>query len=572
MGTKMNTTTASHWKAAVAIGALAVMLPASAAGAGAAAVATPSAARPAAIEPGEEVISTVTRFGFAPPTQPPGRGEEAQGPFARLVIQNAMIVDGTGAPLQGPVNIVIENDRIVAIASRGTGSFPLAQVATDAQTRVIDAKGKYVLPGFIDTHVHTGTPTHALGGGSMTDADYVFKLWLAHGVTTVRDVGAINGLKWSLELKRRSAAGELTAPRMQVFVALPEAVATPEIARSWVRAIRQKGADGVKMLGGRPEVISATIDEAHKLGMKTAFHHAQVSVTRTNALDSARMGLDSLEHWYGLPEVMFEDRRVQHYPDDYLYNDEQKRFQQAGRLWMQAAAPGSEKWKSTIAELVRLGLTLSPTFTVYEANRDLMRARKAEWFDEYTMPYMLRAFQPSHTVHGSYFFDWTTADEIAWKANYQRWMTFVRDYRNAGGRVTTGSDSGFIYGVYGFGYIRELEMLQEAGFHPLEVMRAATLSGAELLGIDKQTGTIEVGKKADLVIVDDNPLANFKVLYGTAAPRIDEATGKPGSEGGIRYTIRDGIVYDAKLLLAQVREMVAARKAKEARTEPVAPK
>ena len=85
-------------------------------------------------------------------------------------------------------------------------------------------------------------------------------------------------------------------------------------------------------------------------------------------------------------------------------------------------------------------------------------------------------------------------------------MTFVNEYKNRGGRVTTGSDSGFIFQLYGFAYIRELELLREAGFHPLEIIRSATLNGAEALKLDDQLGTVEIGKLADFVIVEENPL------------------------------------------------------------------
>jgi hypothetical protein len=105
-------------------------------------------------------------------------------------------------------------------------------------------------------------------------------------------------------------------------------------------------------------------------------------------------------------------------------------------------------------------------------------------------------------------------------------MEFLNDYKNAGGRVTTGSDSGFIYKLYGFGYIEELELLQEAGFHPLEVIRAATLHGAEAVHEPKGTriefGTVRPGMLADLVLVEQNPLANFKVLYGTGHFRLND--------------------------------------------------
>jgi len=217
-------------------------------------------------------------------------------------------------------------------------------------------------------------------------------------------------------------------------------------------------------------------------------------------------------------------------------------------------------------ELISLDFTLVPTFTIYEASRDLMRAYRAEWHDEYTLPSLWKFYTPNRKAHGSYWFYWTTEDEVAWKENYRLWMTFVNEYKNRGGRVATGSDSGFIYKLYGFDYIRELELLREAGFHPLEVIRAATLEGAEALGRADSIGTVEPGKLADFVVVEENPLRNLKVLYGTGAIKLDEAN-QPTRVGGVKYTIKDGIVYDARKLLADVRAMVARAKS-QAVTNP----
>ncbi|MGA9239662.1 amidohydrolase family protein, partial [Robiginitalea sp.] len=311
-----------------------------------------------------------------------------------------------------------------------------------------------------------------------------------------------------------------------------------------------------------PEIMSAALDENKKLGLRSACHHAQLDVARWNVLNSARAGLTSMEHWYGLPEALFEDRTVQDYPLDYNYNNEQHRFQEAGKLWQQAAAPYSNHWNKVMEELIALDFTIDPTFNIYEASRDLHRARRAEWHETYTLPSLWRFYAPSKISHGSYWHYWGTEQEVAWKKNYQLWMTFVNEYKNRGGRVTVGSDSGFIYQLYGFAYIREMELLREAGFHPLEIIRAATLNGAEALGFDNEIGTITPGKLADLVVVEANPLENFKALYGTGAIKLTEDN-EVVRVGGVKYTVKDGIIYDAKALLNDVKRQVDAAKKAE---------
>ena len=488
--------------------------------------------------------------------------DEGEGPYQRLILRGGILVDGTGAPARGPVDIVIEGNRIASIHMVGYPKVPIDAAdrpTAKAGDRELDVSGMYILPGFVDMHGHIG------GTEQGTPAEYVFKLWMGHGITTIRDPGSGNGLDWVLQHKQKSAANEITAPRIEAYTFFGQGhegpIRTPEQARGWMRQQARDGADGVKLFGAPPEVLRAALEEARTLGLRTAMHHAQLDVARADALDTARWGLTTMEHWYGLPEALFEDRTVQDYPADYNYYDEQHRFTEAGKLWLQAAAPGSDKWNAVRDELIELDFTLNPTFTIYEASRDLMAARRAEWHDAYTLPSLWEFFQPNRKAHGSYWFDWSTADEIAWKENYRRWMRFVEDYRNHGGRVTAGSDSGYIFKIYGFGYIEELELLQEAGLHPLEVVRAATLSGAEALGLDESIGSIEPGKLADLVVVPANPLANFKVLYGTGAIRVTDDN-KVVRVGGVRWTIKDGIVYDAPALLEDVRRIV--RDAKQA--------
>ena len=505
------------------------------------------------------LIPTVQAFAQVEPASPRSEGE---GPYNRLILRGGIMIDGTGAPPVGPVDIVIENDRITRIQPvgypSGTGENLYNENRPDPGDREINVEGMYILPGFVDMHGHIG------GSSQGTPADYVFKLWMGHGITTVRDPGSGNGADWTIEHKRKSAANEITAPRIHAYAwfgsAREEPIVTPEDARDWVRFIAEKGADGIKFGGAAPELLRAALDEAGKVGLGTAMHHSQTYVSRANVLHSATWGLTTMEHWYGLPEALFDDRTVQDFPLDYNYNNEQHRFGQAGRLWKQAAEPFTPKWNAVMDSLISLDFTIVPTMTIYEASRDLMRSMRAEWHQEYTLPSLWNFYRPSRRAHGSYWFYWTTEDEIEWKNNYKVWMTFLNEYKNRGGRVATGSDSGFIYKLYGFDYIRELELFREAGFHPLEVIWAATLKGAEALGADDEVGSIQLGKKADFVIVEENPLENLKVLYGTGAIKLNDDTGEVGRVGGVKYTIKDGIIYDAKALLEDVREMVRTAK------------
>ena len=339
------------------------------------------------------------------------------------------MIDGTGAPTQGPVDIVVENDRIAQVQVVG---FP--QLAIDPEDRPplnggreLDIAGMYLLPGFINTHLHL----HSRRSGQNVPAEYVLKLWLAHGITSGRTVGGDHGTPWEIDIAKKLAANAITGPRLAIYPAFnaEEAglIATPAEARQRIRDIKRMGGSGVKFFGAPEQIMTAALDEARKQGLNSTMHHAQLAVKHANVLSTSARGLRSMEHWYGLPEALFEDRSVQHYPHDYVYQNEQHRF-------------------------------------------------------------------------------------------------------------------------------------AEAGFTPLEVLHAATLVGAQLIGIDEDVGSIQVGKKADFVVVEENPLANLHVLFGTGTIRLNDETGEVERVGGIRYTIKDGIVYDTPELLCEIRDMVREQK------------
>ena len=493
----------------------------------------------------------------------PDRGaDEGEGPFERLILRGAIMIDGTGAPPRSPVDIVIEGNTIVDVRSVGA---PMLEINPDRRpgdaTKEIDASGMYVMPGIVDLHVHTG------GVPKAPEAEYVYKLWLAHGVTTVRGVPT-GGLDWSLSEKERSARNEIVAPHIVSYHRPGSGwegrrILTPEDAREWVQFAAEKGVDGLKLGSYPPDIMAALLDEAEQHNMGSTAHLGQMGVAQMNAIDAARLGLGSMTHFYGLFESMYENHDVQPWPVDMDYNDEQFRFGQVARQWS-LVEPGGEKWNALLDEFLELDFYINPTMTIYSAGRDVMRARNADWHEAYTLPSLQEFYVPSRIDHGSYWYDWTTHDEIAWKRFYQVWMRFLNEYKNRGGKVTLGSDSGFIYQTYGFGSILEMELLQEAGFHPLEVIRAATMHGAQEvfkpLGTPIEYGVIRPGMRADLVVVEENPLANMKVLYGTGAVRLNDETGRPERVGGVKWTIKDGIVYDAKQLLKDVEEMVKRQK------------
>ncbi len=259
-----------------------------------------------ASEAGEGYAEFAASAGIAIPGPAPDR-DEGEGPFKRLAISNVMLVDGLGSPPRGPVSLVIEDDRISTVSS-----YP---VKPEAVEKHIDGQGMTVLPGFIDGHTHIGNPMQGLAG-PVVPPEYVFKLMLGHGVTTIRDVGSLMGLKWTVDHARRSDKGEITAPRIVSYAMFPGGQITDsEGAKNWVRAVKKNGALGVKLRGGTREAMQAGYEETAAQGMGTANHHDQNGVYHVNVLDSARMGLDSMEHWYGLPEAMFVDRTIQDCPN-----------------------------------------------------------------------------------------------------------------------------------------------------------------------------------------------------------------------------------------------------------------
>ena len=326
---------------------------------------------------------------------------EGEGPYSQLILRGVTVINGTGRPAFGPADVVIEGDRIAAGAVVGSAQHHQSSAARpklEAGGKELDLAGHYVLPGLIDMHGHIG------GEEQGTPAEYVYKLWLGHGITSIREPGCGNGIEWCASERKRSDANAITAPRIFPYVLLRRRQRHADRARRTKRALgarhKAKGALGMKCFGYRPDILEAAFDELKKQGMRSACHHAQLDVARVNVLDHRALGPDHdgalvrparsavrRPHRAGLPGRLQLPQRA-------------RPFGQAGRLWAQAAQNGSERYEAVIEELLALDFTLDPTFTIYQATRDLMRARHAEWHDEYTLPSLWNFYKPSRDSHG----------------------------------------------------------------------------------------------------------------------------------------------------------------------------
>src|SRR5215813_227125 len=490
---------------------------------------------------------------------------EQSGSRGTMVIRGATIIDGSGGPAFGPADIFVQGNKIVRIAgtdavTREEEKAQAAGTKPKPPDRVIDGKGMYAMPGIVDLHSH-------INFNKDVPAEYIYKLYLGHGVTTIRTFNYGDGdPKRMVEEKKKIAVNQVIAPRMYVYpfwrgtdARLSNAEGAKQIVDEW----HALGVDGIKILGKPglwPDVFKAIADEARKNGMGVAVHIGQDGVYPMNAVRIAADGASTIEHHYGYSESSFTNQTIQDLPPDYNYSNEADRFLETGRVWLQADLNRlhGEVINSLLEAMHNSGFVMDPTFSIYEANRDVTRAENLPWHAEYTHPAVMKSFLPNPSHHASYFFEWTSDKEADWARAYRIWMDFVNDYKNQGGMVAVGSDSGFLFSIWGFGTIRELELLEEAGFSPLETIHAATENGAKALR-NAELGLIRPGYLADMVLLSENPLADVKILYGSGVTRAGK-DGKLTQEHCVKYTIRDGVVFDSQALLADVREIVAKAK------------
>ena len=479
----------------------------------------------------------------------------------RLLVRNAMVIVGNGTPAAGPFDILAEDGVISRIGT--------ADARWGDPDMVIDATGKYVMPGIVNTHMHW----HEERVGPIP-IQYERDLYLANGVTTAREVGG--NFEKTKQWRTESAAHQIIAPRILLYPMLADLVAadqvyrkTPDEIRKLVTSAKERGADGLKLIGPLDrDQAAAAISQAKAVGLPTTVH---IAVAETTARDYVDMGINCIEHFYGVGDAALDG--IQDFPPEQNMANEIMRFGRAGELYTQENF-NPQKLSKLLDDMVAKGVAWSPTMSTYEANRDLIKNQNLPWYKDYLHPSLEDYYAPSMTRHGAYWVGWTNTQEVRWKKNYQVWMAAVREFGLKGGIIGTGDDAGYLYGsLYGFGITRELELHEEAGFHPLEVIRHATSDGAKIVGLADKIGRIREGFVADLLVVNGNPLENLRVLnpYGIDVMTYDgkvvnnySGFVQPGDPhvklahgGGIEWTIKDGIPYHVPTLMKDVKEMVA---------------
>jgi hypothetical protein len=482
----------------------------------------------------------------------------AAGPYRRLVIRNAMVIPGHGGPPAGPFDILIENNMITQMVPFD----PVSAERRGADTRmtgdrVIDAGGKYVMPGMIDLHMHLRTQP--------MEIDYVYFLKLAHGVTTIVPAPD-RGLDSALVHQKASAENRILAPRSYPIWGwgrgFPrEEAENPANAPRIAKAMVAQGAHVVSVgnVTWSQELFGAVCKAVWDAGGITTIHLPPSTNAVVNAVDAARLGVTMIEHHYGYAESSLP-RSTQDFPRDYNFDNENHRFREAGRVWVEAKHTSRDVLLSQVADsLVKYGVTMLPTRVVYEANRDIVRAESLPWHEKYTHQALINWNLPNPAYHGSYHYDWTSDDESYWTDAFRLWGDLIYEFNKRGGRVAYGTDDNYIWATPGFSNVRELQLLRETGMHNLEVIKAATLNSAQTLRQPK-LGLVRPGYLADLVIVDGNPAYNLRFMYSFGALRLDPA-GQMIRTNGIVHTIKDGIVIENAKLMAEVEKMVARSKA-----------
>jgi imidazolonepropionase-like amidohydrolase len=444
----------------------------------------------------------------------------------KIVLTHVRIIDGTGAAAVEDQNVVVEGGKIAAI-EKG------ADVPADNGTMALDLHGYTVMPGVVGMHDHLfyivrpnlDSRRHFDDPALVTQMTFSApRLYLASGVTTMRTTGSVETYA-DLNLKRDIDAGKLPGPHLDVtgpylegaesyFLQMPH-LTSPDDARRTVEYWADRGVTSFKAyMNITRDELKAAIDAAHKRGLKVTGHLCSVTYK-----EAAELGIDDLEHGFFVNTQLDSNKKL-----DVC-------SQSAGDETLARMAPDTSEAKDLINTLISHHVAITSTLPVFEGDlgggRPLLRQQALEAMSPAAREdfFLLRqrpASAPAPTIDPA----------LLWKHDLELERAFVA----AGGLLLAGPDpTGRGDVLPGFGDQREIELLVEAGFSPVEAIKIATLNGAVYMGKDKQIGSIAAGKNADLVVMKGDPSKQISDIEN------------------VEIVFKDGIGYDSRKLLDSVR-------------------
>jgi imidazolonepropionase-like amidohydrolase len=471
-------------------------------------------------------VSAIATLAWAqPPELSKAVKEFVRVQSAKVVLTHVRVINGTGSPAIDDQNVTIEGGNITAV-QKG------ADVPAAEGTAILDLRGHTVMPGIVGMHNHLfyiARPN--LTSQWKSDEPVVVpqmtfsapRLYLAGGVTTMRTTGSVETYA-DLNLKKAIDAGTLPGPHIDVtgpylegatsyFIQMPH-LSGPDDARQLVEYWADHGVTSFKayMNITRGE-LKAAIDAAHKRGLKVTGHLCSVTYK-----EAAELGIDDLEHGFFVNTQLDPGKKPDTCSDS------------AGEYTLEHMDPGSAEAHDLIDTLVKHHVAITSTLPVFEndaSGRPMLSQKALDVLTpEARQDYLYLRQRPSSRP----------APKVDPAMLFKRNMALERAFVAAGGLLLAGPDpTGAGDVIPGFGDQREIELLVEAGFSPVEAIKIATLNGATYLGRQDRIGSIAIGKNADLVVVKGDPSKQISDVEN------------------VEIVFKDGVGYDSKKLLDSVR-------------------
>src|SRR5882672_4605069 len=443
-----------------------------------------------------------------------------------VALTHVRVIDGTSAAPLEDQTIVISAGKIDSIAPTATARVP-------SSAQILDLKGHSVLPGLVGMHDHMFFP---MGGNPpmYSNMGTSFpRLYLALGVSTIRTTGSVVPYT-DLEIKKLIDAGRMIGPKMHItapylegpgsFTPVMHTLAGADDARRMVNYWADQGATSFKAyMNITRDELRAAVEEAHKRGLKVTGHLCSIGFR-----EAAELGIDNLEHGLFVDSEFVADKKPDQCPAGVSASLKQ--------LDLNSAAV-----QETIRTLVAKNVAITSTLPVFEAGSAPLAPNGIGASSALLNPRVLAVMSADARVRYLTARARVPADPSN-VALIRKAMDFERAFVKAGGLLIAGLDPTGNGGVVaGFGDLREVELLVEAGFTPLEAIKIATFNGARFLGEDAHIGSIAAGKQADLMIVKGNPAAKISDIEN------------------VEIVFKDGVGYDSEKLIQSVQGLVGIR-------------